>query len=273
MWAGVVDRRLFGLALEGSAALFLDELRQELYAGLRRKYQVGAPALQPDLHGPPRHRGRAPVRGRRRRAATAGDPRGDRIPGVERGLPNGWELAARACSATPGRARPRALHAGPGGPSDPGEPHSRASGAGRGRLDRRLSARAGSKARSSARSARAVHAPAPARLGRRPPASGRLPARRRRRLPRAPHRRASGRPRGDARAHVHRTAQGAAAGPGRVGRRPHRLRRGVCWATTVGSAECGPGVGADTPVGPVRFEYGYSTEDRGAVLVSLGDWF
>jgi hypothetical protein len=32
------------------------------------------------------------------------------------------------------------------------------------------------------------------------------------------------------------------------------------------------GVGADTPVGPVRFEYGYSTEDRGAVFVRLGEW-
>jgi hypothetical protein len=32
------------------------------------------------------------------------------------------------------------------------------------------------------------------------------------------------------------------------------------------------GVGADTPVGSVRFEYGYSTEDRGAVFVRLGDW-
>jgi len=33
------------------------------------------------------------------------------------------------------------------------------------------------------------------------------------------------------------------------------------------------GVGADTPVGPVRFEYGYGTEDRGALLVRLGRWF
>jgi hypothetical protein len=32
------------------------------------------------------------------------------------------------------------------------------------------------------------------------------------------------------------------------------------------------GLGADTPVGTVRFEYGYSTEDRGAVFVRLGDW-
>ncbi|HET7424781.1 MAG TPA: patatin-like phospholipase family protein, partial [Gemmatimonadales bacterium] len=35
MWAGGVDRRLFGLALEGSGALFLGELRKELYAGFR----------------------------------------------------------------------------------------------------------------------------------------------------------------------------------------------------------------------------------------------
>ncbi|HEY4648156.1 MAG TPA: hypothetical protein VIG95_03580, partial [Gemmatimonadales bacterium] len=33
------------------------------------------------------------------------------------------------------------------------------------------------------------------------------------------------------------------------------------------------GLGADTPVGPVRFEYGYSTEERGAVYVRLGRWF
>jgi hypothetical protein len=33
------------------------------------------------------------------------------------------------------------------------------------------------------------------------------------------------------------------------------------------------GIGAETPVGPVRFEYGYSTEDRGALLVRLGRWF
>jgi hypothetical protein len=33
------------------------------------------------------------------------------------------------------------------------------------------------------------------------------------------------------------------------------------------------GVGADTPVGPVRFEYGYGSEDRGALYVRLGRWF
>jgi outer membrane translocation and assembly module TamA len=39
----------------------------------------------------------------------------------------------------------------------------------------------------------------------------------------------------------------------------------------VGGARAG--LGADTPVGPVRFEYGYGTEDRGAVYVRLGRWF
>ena len=33
------------------------------------------------------------------------------------------------------------------------------------------------------------------------------------------------------------------------------------------------GIGADTPVGPLRFEYGRSTGGRGAVFVRLGRWF
>ncbi|HSE45487.1 MAG TPA: hypothetical protein VLA89_09205, partial [Gemmatimonadales bacterium] len=39
----------------------------------------------------------------------------------------------------------------------------------------------------------------------------------------------------------------------------------------VGGARAG--IGTETPVGPVRFEYGYSTGDRGALLVRLGRWF
>jgi hypothetical protein len=33
------------------------------------------------------------------------------------------------------------------------------------------------------------------------------------------------------------------------------------------------GVGAETPVGPVRFEYGVASGGRGAVFVRLGRWF
>jgi hypothetical protein len=33
------------------------------------------------------------------------------------------------------------------------------------------------------------------------------------------------------------------------------------------------GVGAETPVGPVRLEYGVANGGRGAVFVRLGRWF
>ena len=49
MWAGVVDRRLVGLALEGSSALFLGELRNELYLGFRRYFQVARQLMTPTL--------------------------------------------------------------------------------------------------------------------------------------------------------------------------------------------------------------------------------
>jgi hypothetical protein len=33
------------------------------------------------------------------------------------------------------------------------------------------------------------------------------------------------------------------------------------------------GLGADTPLGPVRVEYGFSGKDRRAALVRIGRWF
>ena len=47
MWMGAVNRRLFDLALEGSTALFLGEVRKELYFGLRRNYQLGRQLVTP----------------------------------------------------------------------------------------------------------------------------------------------------------------------------------------------------------------------------------
>jgi NTE family protein len=91
MWVGAVERRAFGLALEGSAALFLGELRNELYAGLRRNYQFGGQLMTPTLTA---------------RLATESirrfDPDGDELDpartregtmflGVERAFPDGWE--------------------------------------------------------------------------------------------------------------------------------------------------------------------------------------
>jgi hypothetical protein len=49
MWVGAVDRRLVGFALEGSSALFLGEFRKELYLGFRRNYQVGRQLMTPTL--------------------------------------------------------------------------------------------------------------------------------------------------------------------------------------------------------------------------------
>jgi NTE family protein len=47
MWVGTVDRRVFDLALEGSTALFLGEFRKELYLGLRRNFQLGRQLMTP----------------------------------------------------------------------------------------------------------------------------------------------------------------------------------------------------------------------------------
>src|SRR3954467_13496196 len=49
MWVGAVDRRTMGLALEGSAALLLGELRKEISLGLRRNFQFARQLMNPAL--------------------------------------------------------------------------------------------------------------------------------------------------------------------------------------------------------------------------------
>jgi predicted acylesterase/phospholipase RssA len=49
MWLGVVDRRLAGFALEGSARLLLGELQKEISLGFRRNYQLGRQLMNPVL--------------------------------------------------------------------------------------------------------------------------------------------------------------------------------------------------------------------------------
>jgi predicted acylesterase/phospholipase RssA len=49
MWLGAVDRRMLNLALEGSTAVFLGEFRKELSFGLRRNYQLGRQLMTPTL--------------------------------------------------------------------------------------------------------------------------------------------------------------------------------------------------------------------------------
>jgi NTE family protein len=94
MWAGAVEQRLFDLALEGSTALFLGDFRQELLLGIRRNYQLGRQLMTPTLTA------RLALEQVRRFSAE-----GDELSsghtreavgflGVERAIESGWELAA-----------------------------------------------------------------------------------------------------------------------------------------------------------------------------------
>ena len=272
MWAGAVDRRLFGLALEGSGAVFLDEQRKEASTGVRRKFQLARQVLDPTLT---------------LRLATEDvrrfDARGDELDeletreaigflGVERVLPDGWEVAlglhghtwdepAREDVSTAGVAL-RAVRA------------SRA----RGRVVSAEAVWSGLYRRAS------VEAELFAALG-----SVRLAPRIRlgwgEDLPiqmAFPLGGEDGFPglhigerRGDREAMLGLMLTAPVRGPllARV-----ELAGGRTMIDGVSPGEddwvggIRAGIGADTPVGPVRFEYGYSTEDRGAVFVRLGEW-
>jgi NTE family protein len=93
MWVGAVERRTLGLALEGSAALFLGELQNELYVGLRRNYQLGRQLMTPTLT---MRLGTESIRrfdpdGDELNPATTRD--GTVFLGVERAFPHGWEAS------------------------------------------------------------------------------------------------------------------------------------------------------------------------------------
>ncbi|HKT60181.1 MAG TPA: patatin-like phospholipase family protein [Gemmatimonadales bacterium] len=107
MWAGVVDRRLVGRALEGSGALFLGELRRELLIGLRRNYQVGRQLFRPTFE---LRLANEDVR----RFGPDGDEIGQAVTreavgfaGIERSLGGGWDVGLGIEGRTwdePGRA-------------------------------------------------------------------------------------------------------------------------------------------------------------------------
>jgi NTE family protein len=93
MWVGAVDRRLFALALEGSAALFLGELRNELYIGLRRNYQLGRQLMTPTLTvrlATESIRRFSPL-GEELNTAATREATG--FVGVERSFQSGWQVA------------------------------------------------------------------------------------------------------------------------------------------------------------------------------------
>jgi hypothetical protein len=272
MWAGAVDRHLLGLALEGSAAVFLDELRKELYTGFRRKFQLVRQVVDPALT---------------LRMATEDvrrfDPDGEELDpldtreiigflGAERVLSHGWELAAGLHAHTwdePGREDVSTL-----GVALRAVRASRL----RGEVVRAEAVWSGIYHRAS------VDAELFARFG-----DVRFTPRLRlgwgEGLPvqqAYPLGGVDGFPglhigerRGDREAMLGLMFTVPVRGP-------LLARLGVAGGrTAIGGAVLGEdgwvggvraGLGADTPVETVRFEYGYSTEDRGAVFVRLGDW-
>jgi NTE family protein len=93
MWAGAVDRRLFNLALEGSSALFLGEFHKELYVGFRRNYQLGRQLMTPTLTAQLATESvrRFDPDGEELNSATTREAVG--FLGVERSFERGWHLA------------------------------------------------------------------------------------------------------------------------------------------------------------------------------------
>jgi NTE family protein len=273
MWAGAVDRRLFGLALEGSGALFLGELRKELYGGARRNYQVGRQLIDPTvtLRLASEKVRRFDASGDELSRAEVREAVG--FGGIERLFPNGWESSVGVVGHVwdePGRpelstlgATLRVIRATPD----------------RGREVRAEVTWTGVYQRA------ALEAQTTARLG-----VVRL-------IPRLRLGWGDGLP-----LHLEFPLGGDEGFPGlHIGER--RGSREVMVGAAISTPLLGPvlarvelaggrtadagsllggggwvggaraGLGADTPVGPVRFEYGYGTEDRGAVYVRLGRWF
>jgi NTE family protein len=272
MWSGGVDRRLFGLALEGSGALFLGELRKELYAGARRNYQVGRQLIDPTatLRLASEKVRRFDASGDELDAAQVREAVG--FAGIER-LFAGWEASGGVVAHVwdePGRpelstlgATLRLVRATP----DHGrEVRAEATWTG---VYRRAAIEA-----ETTRRLGVVQLTPRLRLGwgEQLPLQLAFPLGGDEGFP-GLH---IGERRGSREAMLGAAVSLPVLGPvlarfelavgrtadagGLVGRQG--------WA---GGARAG--LGAETPVGPVRFEYGYGTEDRGAVYVRLGRWF
>ena len=273
MWAGAVDRRLFGLALEGSGALFLGELRKELYAGVRRNYQVGRQLVDPTLtvRLASEHVRQFDAAGEELGEADVREALG--FAGVERALPSGWEAAAGLVGHVwdePGRSDLSTAGA---------TLRAERATADRGREGRAEITWTGVYQRA------ALEAEPSIRLG-----VVRL-------VPRV--RLGWGE---DLPIHLQFPLGGDEGFPG-LHIEERRGNREVMLGAALSTPVLGPvlvrlelavgrtaaggsllgddgwvggaraGLGAETPVGPVRFEYGYGTEDRGAIYVRLGRWF
>ncbi|MEO7986641.1 MAG: hypothetical protein ABI766_08905 [Gemmatimonadales bacterium] len=273
MWAGMVDRRLFGRALEGSGAVFLGELRRELSVGVRRNFQLGRQLLNPAVTA------RIAEEEVRRfdpdgeELSEARTREGIGFAGAERRLPHGWQLAAgfeghawhepgRGDRSTLGitmnatrasRTRGRVVSADI---TWMGVYH-------RVTLDATLAGRAGS-VRVFPRLRLGWGENLPLQLGIPLGGSDGFPGLH------------IGERRGDREAMLDVLLVAPIKGPllARVELAAGRSGVGGSFMDSKGwVAGVRAGVGAETPVGPVRFEYGLATGGRDALFVRLGRWF
>jgi NTE family protein len=273
MWAGLVDRRLFDLALEGGAAVYLGELRRELYAGARRNFQVGRQLLNPTVTAriAEEEIRRFDSEGEELSEAETREAIG--FVGAERRLAHGWQLAMGL--------EGRAWHEPGGGDRSAAGVTASASRASRtwGRvfsadavwtgiyrrvtLDGKLVSRAG-----------------PVRLfprvrlayGERLPLQLAVPLGGDDGFP-GLH---LGERRGDREAMLSLLLSTRIKGPLLV-RVELATGRTAVGGGLLGSdgwdAGIRAGIGAETALGPVRFEYGLATKGRDAIFVRIGRWF
>jgi NTE family protein len=272
MWAGLVDRSVFGAAAEGSGAILLGELRRELYLGLRRKYQVGHQLLDPTLTI------RLATENVKRFGSGGGElPEAETreaigFAGAERVLDQNWEGALGIYGHTwrePARGNLSTIG---------GLARITRTTRTRGRVFLAEGIWTGVYRRAALEGEAslqlgAVRVTPRARLGwgEQLPLQSTFPLGGDDGFP-GLH---IGERRGDREAMVGVMFTVPIRRPllGRIEFAGGRtaLGGGFLEGDWVGGVR--GGIGADTPVGPVRFEYGYSTENRGALLLRLGRWF
>ncbi|HEX7336375.1 MAG TPA: patatin-like phospholipase family protein [Gemmatimonadales bacterium] len=271
MWIGAVDRRVFDLALEGSAALFLGELRKEFYAGLRRNYQLGRQLMTPTLT--------ARIASESvRRFDSAGEELSSLdtreaigFLGIERAFGGGWQVALGSVGHAwrePGRER-SAL----GGVARLERAGTRGRAVGTELLWTALYQRVALEAEVWIRAGRFRLRPrVQVGWGERLPLQATFPLGGEDGFP-GLH---LGEDRGDRETLVNLMTTYPLRGPF-VGRVELAAGRTALGGPLLGSGRWRVGVraglGAETPVGPVRLEYGVASGGREAVFVRLGRWF
>lgn len=272
MWVGAVERRVLDLALEGSAALYLGEFRKELYLGLRRNYQVGRQLMKPVFTA------RLAAESVRRFEAD-GDELGTAFTrealgflGVERLFDAGWRVALGLGAHAwhePGRNRStlgvgaQGIKADRSGEQVLGVDLIWTGLYHRAEFDGEISIKTG-----------ALRVEPRLRLGwgEGLPLQGTFPLGGEDGFP-GLH---IGERRGDRELVLSTLVTYALKGPfvGRIELAAGRSAfGGGLLASNDWLAGARAGLGAETPVGPVRFEYGLTHRGREAVFVRLGKWF